>query len=259
MIPPTAKTAWFLRRICAMRSVKTVLVASEAIADRTSIPQAKVRIVPNGIDRATYQSQPASRDDIRAELGVSGAAHLAAVVGELSPGKGQLEAIQSLATLVENGHEASLAIIGSARPGNEQYATQLRDAVAEMALEERVKFTAHRNDVQRLLNGVDLLLVPSRGPSGEACPMVVLEAWVTGVPVLASDIGGLPGMIGHERGVLFDPNEQNAFAHEWQELIAHPERGRQLSDAGLAAVSDQYSANKAMARIQSALTDAISA
>lgn len=258
MVPPTAKTAWFLRRVCAMKPVSTVLVASPAIAERISLPETKVRTVPNGIDGEAYRPRPALRDEVRSGLGARGAAHLAAVIGELSPEKGQLEAILALKELVAEGRDAVLVVIGSARTGNERYAAQLRDVVSRHGLQERVIFTGQRTDVSRLLNGVDLLVVPSRGPSGEASPMVVLEAWATGVPVLASNTGGLPEMLATGRGALFDVARKGALAHEWQRLIDSPERRGSMCEAGLKAVSGRYSRRAAMERVREALEGAMS-
>ena len=257
MVPPTAKTAWFLRRVCAMKQVRAVLVVSQAIADRISLPAAKVRIVPNGIDADVFRPRPELRSEIRSEFAVGATTHLAAIVGELSPEKGQLEAVSALSEIVSDGHDAVLVLVGSVRPGNEQYEARIRESVTRHRLDDRVIFTGHWDGVGRLLNGVDLLIVPSRGPSGEACPMVVLEVWATGVPVLASNTGGLPEMLGGNRGALFDVTDPSALTRQWRALITDPECGRTMSESGLRAVSERHSMTAAAGRIRNALTEAM--
>lgn len=257
MVPPTAKTAWFLRRVCAMKQVRAVMVVSQVIVDRISLPASKVRIVPNGIDADAFRPRPELRGGIRSEFAVGSTTHVAAIVGELSPGKGQFEAISALSGLVSDGHDAVLVLVGAARPGNEQYEARLRESVTRHGLADRVIFTGQRDDVGRLLNGFDLLIVPSRGPSGEACPMVVLEAWATGVPVLASNTRGLPEMLGGNRGTLFDISDPNGLTRRWRALITDPKCGRATSGSGLLAASERHSMTAVAGRMRDVLTEAM--
>lgn len=262
MVPPTAHTAWFLRRACSAQPVKKILVASTAIADRLSISDtSKIELAPNGVDTDRYAPRPGLRDEVRSELSVtSPRTHLAAVVGELSPAKGQLEAIIALSELARQGrHYVKLVLAGAARTGNTGYEAQLRKTVSQHGLSDRVIFTGQHSNVSRLLNGIDLLIVPSRGPSGEACPMAVLEAWATGVPVLGSNSGGLPEMLANGRGAVFEATDQTSFAREWLDLIDNPGRMHAYSASGLAAARGQYSQDVAMDRIRRVLNGVIGA
>ncbi len=257
MIPATDRTAWFLKRICSMKQVERVLIVSNAIADRMSLPPDKIRIVPNGIELPETPARPELRSEIRSEFGLANSTHVAAVVGELLSEKGQLEAIKALAQTTEAMPDAVLLLVGTAREGSEKHHQRLRLTVSELGLEQRVIFAGHRDDVARLLNGVDLLIVPSAGPSGEACPLAVLEAWATGVPVLGANTGGLPEMLGERRGAIFD-DDGYSLATEWQRLFRDQPRMDALSRAGLEAVKTDYSLNRASERILTAVNEAIS-
>lgn len=73
--------------------------------------------------------------------------------------------------------------------------------VHSLALDDKVVFLGHREDVAGLLPAMDIYLTPSRR---EAMPLSILEACATGLPVIASRVGGIPEAITHgENGLLF--------------------------------------------------------
>ncbi len=124
---------------------------------------------------------------------------LLGVVAQLSPWKGQDTAIEALRILREQGVDAHLLLIGSAkfvaratRFDNEAYVAGLRARVARADLEDRVSWLGEREDVPELVRALDVLLLPSREePFGRA----LIEAMALGVPVLATEVGGPPEIV----------------------------------------------------------------
>ena len=114
----------------------------------------------------------------------------------------------------------------------------LRRLAADLAITPAVEFVGHVEDVDRFFQQLDLFVLPSRE---EACPMVALEAMTTGTPVLATAVGGVPEVVGHDRsGWLVPPNDPQAFATAIVSLIDDPQRLRHYGREGRAMVERKF-------------------
>jgi glycosyltransferase involved in cell wall biosynthesis len=150
-------------------------------------------------------------------------------------------------------------IVGAARKQNVKFEDSLRRLAAEAGVEDRVVLTGQRSDVHRLLNGADLLLVPSKGRSGEACPMAVLEAWACGVPVAGAAAGGLPRLLSEGRGLTFQPGDAGSLASAWRSVVTRPADVAAMRRAGLAAASNEFSLERSSARVAEIFEDTLPA
>lgn len=108
------------------------------------------------------------------------------------------------------------------------YAAELR----KRAVGLRVSFTgriAHA-DVERQYDRLDVLVIPSLWL--ENSPLVIHEAFRAGVPVVGSNIGGIPDLVRHEQnGLLFAVGDSHALAHELRRLLVDPDLLPRLADA----------------------------
>jgi L-malate glycosyltransferase len=104
---------------------------------------------------------------------------------------------------VSQGNKGTLLLVGEGRLRKE-----MEEKVRQLSLEDRVVFTGARKDAVALLKNASLLLLPSMI---EGLPGVILEAFSCGVPVVASDVGGIPEIVRTgETGMCisgFDVNE----------------------------------------------------
>jgi glycosyltransferase involved in cell wall biosynthesis len=145
-----------------------------------------------------------------------------AMVGEISPRKGTDRLPGILRALREKGgfDGCELLMIGEGLSAPE-FAAEMRQTLKD----EPVSFLGRREDVPRLLQNMDLLLVPSRQ---DPLPTVIVEAALSGVPALGSRAGGIPEMIVEGKtGYLADSDEEYAEAiircrevSHWRELSA---------------------------------------
>ena len=96
--------------------------------------------------------------------------------------------------------------------GGEQL-TPLQNLCQELELTDRVRFFGHQPDVQRFLQAADCFVCPSRW--GEAAGLVNLEAQSSGLPAIASRIGGIPEYICEgQTGFLFTPEDDRDLAEK---------------------------------------------
>lgn len=196
-----------------LRSCRVVVhsgFAAQRVQAGIGVP---VRVVRLGVDLQHFPVQPRGTE-WNAPLRLL-------VVGRLVPVKGQLTAIRALAALRrgESPLHARLRIVGDG--------PELQALVAEAAasgVTEHVEFTGavSYDRVAAEMAATDVLLVPSViGPGGavEAFGRVAIEGLATGLPVIASDIGGLPEAVG-EAGMLVPAGNPAALADAIRALIA---------------------------------------
>lgn len=182
----------------------------------------RTAVVPNGIPRARVVPQT-PRDAMRAALGIApGQLVLGSVAGD-KPVKGVEHLLRGFALAVGQGLEARLVVVG-ARAGR-------WDALAaELGVAGRVAFTGRVENVADHLQVMDVFFLPSLS---ESMPNVLLEALFFGLPVVGSDVGGVPELI-DDNGLLVPPADPGAIARAMAKLAADPELRRVFGRASAA-------------------------
>jgi glycosyltransferase involved in cell wall biosynthesis len=180
------------------------------------------------------------------------------VVAQLTPWKGQDDAIRSAALLRQMWPDLRLLLVGdvtfsskATRYDNRAYARSLHVLVEELNLQDTVRFLGQRDDVPQIMRALDLLLVPSwEEPFGRT----VIEAMALETPVVATRLGGPSEVITDGvDGVLLPPQQPQRWAAAIGALLANPNRrvemgrrarctvGRSFSrDAHVASVLEMY-------------------
>jgi len=136
-----------------------------------------------------------------------------------------------------------LTVITNPAPGMIE---QLRPTVSP-AVWERIQFKHHLTPeaVARALETPTMMLLPTRADNS---PNAAKEAVVAGVPIIASDIGGIPDYVTQRRnGILFPPGSLAAFTSAIEEAVADPVLGRGLVDGGALAAARMYLSPELMA------------
>jgi glycosyltransferase involved in cell wall biosynthesis len=152
-------------------------------------------------------------------------------VGTLAPHKGPDVLVRAFGMLPPSTG-ATLTIHGSEK-GYESYADELRNLARD---DERISFRGAfaREELGGVLAGIDVLVVPSRWY--ENAPGVIFEAFAAGVPVVATDLGGMSEFVGHgQNGLLFGLEDARDLAGQLQRLVQEPELLPALR-AGIGAV-----------------------
>src|SRR5262249_30654550 len=154
------------------------------------------------INTDRFRPNLAIREAVRREHGCE-QRFVALLAAHLIPEKGVDVAIRAL---VETPQNVVLWIVGT---GPEQACLQA--LTAKLGLPDRIKFFGQQPEVQPFMQAADCLLCPSLW--AEAAGFVNIEALATGLPVLASRIGGIPEYVDDCRtGILFPPGDHQALA-----------------------------------------------
>lgn len=220
-----------------VRGARVVIANSRYTGERIPSGRAMVRVIPNPVDVESLARIEIDRTSARAELGLEPEDVALAVVGQITPWKGQDLAIRVVAALSDLERRVRLLIVGSAKftsPGtrydNRAYAEHLRRLAVSLDLDESVSFLGEREDVPAILAASDLVLAPSwEEPFGRS----IVEAMVMGVPVIATEIGG-PTEIVDEGvdGLLLPPRQAEVWADAVRGLIARPDHMYEMGRIG---------------------------
>ena len=236
------------RRAFAYRMLRRFGVPIVAVSEHLAgflvgglrLPRARVEIVHNGIPPprpAPHADAAARRAAARAALGIPPGLPLVVAVGNLYAVKDHATLLRALARLPD----ARVAIAGR----GEQEAS-LRRLAAELGLCERVHLLGLRDDVETVLAAADLFVQPSRS---EGLPLAVLEAMASGLPVVATRVGGIPEAVADgETGLLVPPGDPAALATALARVLDAEDRGAAMGRAGreraaefsVARMADRY-------------------
>lgn len=183
----------------------------------------------------------------------TGRALILGMIALFRPRKGIEVLLYAMASLVQQGKHVRLRAIGTFEdPDFEQ---QILALSAQLGLSEHIEWRGFRSDVGNELAQIDALALPSL--FGEGLPMVMLEAMAVGLPVVASEVEGIPEAIreGHE-GLLVAPGDPVALAVALSQLVDDPGRGRDMGSAGWRRQREIFS-DVAMAREVSRIYDRV--
>jgi glycosyltransferase involved in cell wall biosynthesis len=169
-------------------------------------------------------AQPALplRADARAALALDPAATVLGVVAQITPWKGQDDAIRILAGVSNRHPDAVLLLAGSAMfesatHDNAAYERGLHVLAAELGVADRVRFLGDRADIPLILRALDILLVPSWD---EPFGRTAVEALAAGVPVAATSVGGPAETLAGTDGLLLPPRSPEAWVGPVCDLLS---------------------------------------
>jgi glycosyltransferase involved in cell wall biosynthesis len=212
---------WF-----ASRYAERFFCVSQDIADAAKrlITPEKVSVVCNGVDTSAFASR-SERSSIRSSLGIPLKAPVIGTVGRLDEVKCQDLLIRAFSRVREHVNDAHLLLVGD---GPQRQS--LQTLAQELEVSNRVHFAGYQPQPQKFLAAMDLFALPSRL---EGMPLVILEAWAAGLPVIASRVGGVPSLVNGSCGLMFDSGDQQALERLLLKLLTDSREADRMSRAGL--------------------------
>jgi glycosyltransferase involved in cell wall biosynthesis len=171
------------------------------------VPAAQVTLIRHGVERLEASSQPM----VRGSLGLPADATVIGFVGRLSEQKNPELLIRAFSDLSATRPALRLAVVG-----NGELEARCRALTGALRLDSRVHFLGYRAGYP-CMPAFDVLAMPSRY---EAAPYVLLEAIATGLPVVATAVGGTRSVIDDgENGFVVPSGDREAFARALAKLV----------------------------------------
>lgn len=206
------------------RGVDAAVAVSEAVAGSIGPSRFPITVVANG---TPWPVAPAPCDPPSPP--VVGCAAM------LTPWKGQDVLLEAVARLGRD--DVAVELMGGTYPKDRPYAESLRRRAEQPDLGGRVRFLGHVGDPLARMRTWTLAVLPSVDP--EAAPLSALEAMSVGVPVVATDHGGPPEMIG-DAGALVAPRDPEAMASAIRALLDDGGLRRRCAEAGPRIVASRF-------------------
>jgi len=235
-----------LLRHAAYRCTNAIFTVSNELrdyhADQAWWNASGIGVLHNGVDGDKFCPSRQASKQVRMQLGISPEALIIGYVGRLIALKDVRTLLLAAAKLVPDIPEIHLLVVGS---GPEL--DPLRSHVANSAvLKDCVHFTGARDDVADLLKAMDIFVLPSLM---EGMSNTILEAMATGLPVIATNVGGNPEILADSQcGCLFQPGDVIGLAEILSALLRDREMRHRLGRAALELTHKEFSLEAMLAR-----------
>lgn len=187
------------------------------------LPAERIQRLWLGTELTSCEEEPAL---IRGELGIP-TGPLIGMVGRFSPGKGQRELLEAFALLRTEFPDLQLLLVGgtlATEGADEPFVTELECDIAQRQLGGVVHFSGFRRDTARMLQAMDVVVIPSHN---EAFGLTVIEAMAAGKPIVGATTGAVPEVLGGV-GLLAEPLQPQVIAAQIKVLLRDPELSDRL-------------------------------
>jgi len=212
----------------------------------------KIEVVYNGLNFDRLKQIDLQVKKLREEFNISDDIFLVGSVGRLVDIKGYEYLISAARALLEKCNYIKFILVGDG--AQKEYLEKL---VAENGLKDHIIFAGFRKNVPELLSSFDLFVLPSLS---EGLPTVILEAMWAGVPVIATDIGGIPEIVTDgETGFLVKPKDPDALIEKMILYLRDRALRRQISYRAKEFVVKNFSVEQKVLRLNQIYTKLASA
>jgi glycosyltransferase involved in cell wall biosynthesis len=198
--------------VCENNNLITFLVSQ-------GLDSKKITLIRNGINLDFFQ--PGDSIEARKRIGLKNDQLILLSIGSLNKNKNHALLINALAEMVTSRNSLHLYIIGE---GEEQEV--LKKQIKELKLEKKITLLGlvDHKSISEWMKATDIFILPSRN---EGTPNSLLEAMASGLPVIASKIGGIPELIQENiEGLLFESDSKKDLKEKLNKLI----KDNQLQD-----------------------------
>lgn len=234
-----------------VKSNITCYAISKAVADAwirySNISPDKIHIIYNGIPKEFFFRGIGS-STIKNELGIPDDAKVILFVGSLLYYKGIDILFDAVAPLLHE-YNCYLLLVGEGEkseefyPGKQDYVLNIKKIVIDGDLSNKVHFLGHRDDVHSIMAGCDVLAHPART---EGFGLVLAEALAVGLPIVATEVGGIPEVLEGTLSILVPTEDPKALKQAIRQLLMLDNKTKSfLIQAGKIKAEQYKSAHRA--------------
>ncbi len=180
---------------------KLIIVSSYIIGwhmiNNFKVPPGRIRLIPRGVDLNKFKFNIHTQSKNQFIVGI---------VGRITPLKGHIYFLQAVSLAAKTIPNLKVWIIGDAPSDKKEYLHKLHSLVKQLDMENNVKFLGSRSDIPELMSKLDLLVMATTTP--EAFGRVIIEAGASGLPVVATSVGGIVDILEDRlTGLLVPPKD----------------------------------------------------
>jgi heptosyltransferase-2 len=232
---------------------KRVIVLSNVIArhmiEDFGVPHERIRLVPRSVDLERFKyMDPGSRRKDEFNVGI---------IGRITPLKGHLHFIKAMARISRTVPRLKIWIVGDAPASKEAYKEEVQVLVRRLGLWHCTEFLGTQRDIPGILAHLDLVVLATT--THEAFGRVVVEAQASGVPVVATKVGGVIDIIEDgKNGLLVPPADHKSMADAILRIYEDTQLARSLAENAYAKIKEKYTVELMVKNTLDVYRDALS-
>jgi glycosyltransferase involved in cell wall biosynthesis len=197
------------------------------------VPDSKIRLIYTGIDKEIFGQR--SKSEMRSMLGIERDQLVLCKVANLIPYKGHHDLLKALCTIKDELPKDWLLLLVGRDDG---IGTALRDLSEQLGIEKNILFMGSRDDVNSILCAGDIGILTSHT---EGFATAILEYMATGIPVIATDVGGNQEALGDAAGVIVKVHDIQDIGRQIACLAQNEQLRISMGKAGLDRISKKFS------------------
>ena len=225
--------------VCVSRAVNRFVEEVEGISEK------KTCLIYNGVGKPRlFQGDRDSHVD-RKSLGLGEEDLVVITVASLTPHKGHHVLIDAAKAVSKRHENLRLLIVGDGPLRN-----NLRAYADELQLSSKIVFAGQRKDVNSLLKLANIFVLPSK--EREGLPIALIETMAVGLPVIGTQLGGIPEVIEENvNGLLFAPGNSEELAAAIEKLIGDKTIREKMGRAGRKIYEEKFTVERMVNNIES--------
>ncbi len=220
--------------------IDCIVAISESIGSQLKaggVPVSRIQTIYEGIDLTPY---PRDRQMVSRKPGEP---KVVGTVAYLSPEKGLAYLIEAAALIPGILNRVRFMIVGDG-----ECRKTLEEQVRNRGLEKCIEFVGFQDTPAKYLRDFDVFVLPSLS---EGLSSAILTAMATSLPVVATDVGGIPELIHHgENGLLVPPGDAAALAGAIMELVNDPEKAVRMGQRGRELLEKRFTLDRKIAETE---------
>jgi len=224
-VPPKSKNIDYISRLIA----PTQKIAHHD-HNHVGVPREKITVIHNSVDLENFGND-SERADKRLHYGVKDKEILIGMFARIIPMKGQLILTKAVCQLRQQGYPVKCIFIGDASDYGDDYLKTIERHINDNGADSAFIFAGYQSDTASHYSAVDIVVHPSIDE--EAFGRIIIEAWASARPIVASDIGASVELIEDEQtGLIVEQNNPNELAKALTRLITDRPFAKELAQSG---------------------------
>ncbi|MGW8266140.1 MAG: glycosyltransferase [Longimicrobiales bacterium] len=217
-------------------AVITISEAIRRVLVEQGVPREKLRCVHSALDPTPFE-EPCHGEAFRREFDLEAEDPVVGMAAQFIPRKGHQTLLDAIPSILDIHPRARFLLFGQG-PLRKDVDRQVR----EKGLEASVRLPGFRRDLPHILPCLDLLVHPA---TREGLGIILLQASASGVPIVATAVGGIPEAVVHgESGLLVNPADPPGLAAAISALLSDPDRAQRMGVEGRRRVRDLFSIDR---------------
>ena len=206
--------------------------------DTAPVTPKQLVVIPGGIRLESYVRSEETRKHIRSEWGIDSSSVVIGCVSRIDEQKGLMKLVHAFAKLIIRVPSVRLVIVGEPTVGEPAFAEELHRRIVELGIAKEILFPGYRSDIPQVLSAFDIFTLPSYE---ESFGYVFIEAMAAGLPVVATNAGGVPEIVeAGVTGILCAPKNEDEIYMALYKLVQQKELRINFGDAGRQRVEKYF-------------------